>query len=107
MKGIARRSLVVALLLMVGLAVSLGAAEKVTVTWATLAGFYTDWAKSLAQEFTAKTGIDVKIEEMDLPTMYEKEVHRYRREHRGVRYHHLEHFMEKRVGECRLHLPAG
>lgn len=74
MKGMVRRSLVVALLLMLGLAVSLGAAGKVTVTWATLAGFYTDWAKSLAQDFTAKTGIDVKIEEMDLPTMYEKEV---------------------------------
>jgi multiple sugar transport system substrate-binding protein len=48
--------------------------EKVTVTWATLAGFYTDWAKSLAKQFTDKTGIDVKIIEMDLPTMYEKEV---------------------------------
>jgi multiple sugar transport system substrate-binding protein len=71
-----RRSLVVAVLLTFGMAVGLWAApaEKVTVTWATLAGFYTDWAKSLAQQFSAKTGIDVKIEEMDLPTMYEKEV---------------------------------
>ncbi len=48
--------------------------EKVTVTWATLAGFYTDWAKGLADEFTKKTGNEVKIVEMDLPTMYEKEV---------------------------------
>ncbi|MBA7478278.1 hypothetical protein ES707_13701 [subsurface metagenome] len=48
--------------------------EKVTVTWATLAGFYTDWAKGLATQFTKDTGIDVKIVEMDLPTMYEKEV---------------------------------
>jgi multiple sugar transport system substrate-binding protein len=48
--------------------------SKVTVTWATLAGFYTDWAKTLAKQFTDKTGIEVKIIEMDLPTMYEKEV---------------------------------
>lgn len=50
------------------------AAGEVTVTWATLAGFYTDWAKSLADEFTKKTGVKVNIVEMDLPTMYEKEV---------------------------------
>jgi multiple sugar transport system substrate-binding protein len=48
--------------------------EKVKVTWATLAGFYTDWAKSLAADFTKETGIEVEIVEMDLPTMYEKEV---------------------------------
>ena len=48
--------------------------ESVTVTWATLAGFYTDWAKSLAADFTAETGINVEIVEMDLTTMYEKEV---------------------------------
>lgn len=48
--------------------------KNVTVTWATLAGFYTDWATNLAKEFTAKTGINVKIVQMDLPTMYEKEV---------------------------------
>jgi multiple sugar transport system substrate-binding protein len=47
-------------------------AKPVKVTWATLAGFYTDWAKSLAEDFTAKTGIQVEIVEMDLPTMYEK-----------------------------------
>lgn len=63
-------------LLTIGLAANLSAApsEKVTVTWATLSGFYTDWAKTLAKQFTDKTGIDVKIVEMDLPTMYEKEV---------------------------------
>ena len=48
--------------------------KDVTITWATLAGFYTDWAKKLADEFTAETGIKVNIVEMDLPTMYEKEV---------------------------------
>lgn len=48
--------------------------KDVTVTWATLAGFYTDWAKQLAEEFTKSTGIKVNIVEMDLPTMYEKEV---------------------------------
>jgi len=50
------------------------AGEDVTVTWATIAGFYTDWAKQLATEFTGETGIKVNIVEMDLPTMYEKEV---------------------------------
>lgn len=48
--------------------------KDVTVTWATLAGFYTDWATNVAKDFTAKTGIKVKIVQMDLPTMYEKEV---------------------------------
>ncbi len=48
--------------------------EPVTITWATLAGFYTDWASTLAEEFTAKTGVKVNIVQMDLPTMYEKEV---------------------------------
>jgi len=63
-------------LLMIVLAANLSAApsEKVTITWATLSGFYTDWAKTLAKQFTDKTEIDVKIIEMDLPTMYEKEV---------------------------------
>ena len=48
--------------------------EKVTITWSTLAGFYTDWAKNVAAKFTEETGIDVQIVEMDLQTMYEKEV---------------------------------
>jgi hypothetical protein len=25
--------------------------EKVTITWATIAGFYTDWAEEVAKEF--------------------------------------------------------
>jgi multiple sugar transport system substrate-binding protein len=49
-------------------------AGNTTITWATIAGFYTDWAKTLAKQFTDKTGIQVSIVEMDLPTMYEKEV---------------------------------
>lgn len=48
--------------------------EPVTITWATLAGFYTDWVSTLAAEYTEKTGVQVNIVEMDLPTMYEKEV---------------------------------
>lgn len=46
--------------------------EEITITWATLAGFYTDWAKALADDFTNETGITINIVEMDLPTMYEK-----------------------------------
>jgi multiple sugar transport system substrate-binding protein len=46
----------------------------VTITWATLAGFYTDWAKQLAKDYETKSGNKVVIVEMDLPTMFEKEV---------------------------------
>ena len=74
MKIIFKVFLVVLLLVVLTANVSAASSEKVTVTWATLAGFYTDWAKTLAKEFTDKTGIDVRIIEMDLPTMYEKEV---------------------------------
>jgi len=45
-----------------------------TITWATLAGFYTDWASQLAADYTAQTGVKIDIVQMDLPTMYEKEV---------------------------------
>lgn len=48
--------------------------EPVTITWATLAGFYTDWVSTLAAEYSEATGVKVNIVEMDLPTMYEKEV---------------------------------
>lgn len=51
-----------------------GDASEKTVTWATLAGFYTDWAEQLAEEYTEQTGVKVEIVQMDLPTMYEKEV---------------------------------
>jgi len=50
------------------------AAEKKEITWATIAGFYTDWAENVAKDFEAKTGYKVNIVKMDLPTMYEKEV---------------------------------
>ena len=46
--------------------------EPVTVTWATIAGFYTDWAKEVAKEWEQKTGNKVNIIDVDLPTMYEK-----------------------------------
>ena len=46
--------------------------EKV-ITWATIAGFYTDWAEKVAKDFEAQTGYKVNIVKMDLPTMYEKE----------------------------------
>jgi multiple sugar transport system substrate-binding protein len=44
------------------------------VTWATIAGFYTDWAKEVTKTFTERTGIEVKIEAIDLTTMFEKEM---------------------------------
>jgi multiple sugar transport system substrate-binding protein len=44
----------------------------VTITWATIAGFYTDWAKEVAKEWEDKTGNTVNFVDMDLPTMYEQ-----------------------------------
>ncbi len=49
-------------------------AAKVTVNWATLAGFYTDVAQKLADKFEAQTGIKVNIINIDLAQLYEKEV---------------------------------
>jgi multiple sugar transport system substrate-binding protein len=50
------------------------AAKEVTITWATIAGFYTDWAREVANDFEAKTGYKVNIVEIDFAQMYEKEV---------------------------------
>lgn len=49
------------------------AAEK-KVTWATIAGFYTDWAAKVAENFTRKTGIKVEIIPIDYSVMYEKQM---------------------------------
>ena len=48
--------------------------EKVTITWATLAGFYTDWAEEVSKEFEEQTGHTVVINKIEYPNMYEKEV---------------------------------
>ena len=50
------------------------AKEPVTITVATIAGFYTDWAEQVAKEYEAQSGNKVEFVKMDLPTMYEKEV---------------------------------
>ncbi len=44
----------------------------VTITWATISGFYTDWAAEVISEWEAATGNTVNIVDMDLPTMYEQ-----------------------------------
>jgi multiple sugar transport system substrate-binding protein len=49
-------------------------AEEVTITWATIAGFYTDWAEEVASEFEEETGWSVEIIDIDFAQMYEKEV---------------------------------
>ena len=48
--------------------------EDVTITWATIAGFYTDWAEVLADEFAAETGVNVEIIQVDYAQLYEKQV---------------------------------
>lgn len=51
-----------------------GKAEKITITWATIGGFYTEWARNLAQEFEAKKGISIEIVGIDYPELYENQV---------------------------------
>jgi multiple sugar transport system substrate-binding protein len=48
--------------------------EKVTITWATIAGFYTDWAAEVAKDFENETGHTVQIIDIDFPQLYEKQV---------------------------------
>lgn len=48
--------------------------EKVTITWATIAGFYTDWAEEVAAEFEEATGHEVVVIDIDFPQLYEKQV---------------------------------
>jgi len=51
----------------------------VTITWATIAGFYTDWAEEVAKEFEAKTGHNVEVVDIDFSQLYEKRHHHLRR----------------------------
>jgi len=44
------------------------------VTWATIAGFYTDWATKISENFTKKTGIKVEVIGIDYSVMYEKQM---------------------------------
>lgn len=44
------------------------------VTWATIAGFYTDWAAKVSEDFTKKTGIKVEVIPIDYSVMYEKQM---------------------------------
>ena len=50
------------------------ATDSVTITWATLGGFYTDWAGVIAKEYEAATGNKVKIINIDYAQLYEKQV---------------------------------
>jgi multiple sugar transport system substrate-binding protein len=49
-------------------------AETTTITWATLAGFYTDWAAEVAKDFEEQYNVNVEIIKIEYPTLYEKEV---------------------------------
>jgi multiple sugar transport system substrate-binding protein len=53
---------------------SANAQEPITINWMTLSGFYTDWARQVVQDFTANTGINVNIVDVDLQQMYQQEV---------------------------------
>jgi len=71
MASIARLAVVVALLAAFS---GRARAEPVTVTWATLGGFYTDLMQDLAAKFEKQTGIHVKILSIDLAQLYEKQI---------------------------------
>lgn len=47
--------------------------KKKKVVWATIAGFYTDWAEAITANFTRETGIEVEVVGIDFAVMYEKE----------------------------------
>lgn len=48
--------------------------EGVTITWATINGFYTDWAEEVATEWEEATGNNVEVLGIDFPLLYESQV---------------------------------
>ena len=48
--------------------------EGVTVKWAVIAGFYTDWAEEIAAEWEAETGNNLEVVGIDFPVLYENQV---------------------------------
>ncbi|NIN68560.1 MAG: extracellular solute-binding protein, partial [Anaerolineae bacterium] len=44
------------------------------MTWATIAGFYTDWAEEVAKQFEEETGTNVEVVDIDFSQLYEKQV---------------------------------
>lgn len=69
-----RLFMVMALMLMLVTSLTAAAQDQITINWMTLSGFYTDWAKQVVADFTAQTGINVNIIDVDLQQMYQKEV---------------------------------
>jgi multiple sugar transport system substrate-binding protein len=66
--------LVCAITLTAGIAPDSAAAKGVTVTWATINGFFSDYAKQMIEEYEVKTGNKVKIINIDYAQLYEKQV---------------------------------
>ena len=50
------------------------AQDDVTITWATIAGFYTDWAEQVAAQFEEETGVNIEIIDIDFPQLYQNQV---------------------------------
>ncbi len=50
------------------------AEEGVTIVWATINGFYSDWAEEVAREWEEKTGNNVEVIGIDFPVLYENQV---------------------------------
>lgn len=66
--------LAVVLTLLLSLSMVNIAAQQVTLNWATIAGFYTDWAEEVAAQYEAETGVDVNIVDIDFPQLYANQV---------------------------------
>jgi multiple sugar transport system substrate-binding protein len=50
------------------------AQPRITINWATIAGFYTDWAAQVAADYEAATGVDINIIDIDFPQLYQNQV---------------------------------
>ncbi|MCL4250779.1 MAG: extracellular solute-binding protein [Anaerolineae bacterium] len=75
MKTNRRSILFLTLVVLIVLVSSAGvSAQSVTINWATIAGFYTDWAEQVAAEYEAATGVDINIIGIDFPQLYQNQV---------------------------------
>jgi multiple sugar transport system substrate-binding protein len=57
-----------------GMAPGNAAAKGDTITWATINGFFSDYAKQMVKEYEVKSGNKVKIINIDYAQLYEKQV---------------------------------
>lgn len=74
MKHFRLLSLLLVLVVMISSLGIAAAQEGTTIVWATINGFYTDWAEEVASEWEAETGNNVEVLGIDFPLLYESQV---------------------------------